>query len=301
MTQAALIALDWGSSNVRAYLLDHKGEIISSKQAAKGIKQLKAADYAPCLQQLIGAWLSNEPKLPLIASGMIGSRNGLYETAYLDCPCELTQLAEQLSPVSIDNKTLYLVPGCKTELKQKFDVMRGEETQVLGALKQTTAQECCICLPGTHSKWAWVNKGTLSDFSTYLTGELFTALYHHTLLGQGTIHDDDAAFLQGLITAQQNPDDMLANLFSARSQYIKQAITADQTASYLSGLLIGHELLAATQRYQAEPIYCLGDRKLSARYQQAFAYYKINVNCLEAERASVNGLYQLAKLAQLIT
>jgi 2-keto-3-deoxy-galactonokinase len=157
MSQPVLIALDWGTSNLRANLLDAKGHTLEARSAPGGVMAVPDRDFAGALLRLCGDWLEAHA-LPVIASGMVGSRQGWQEAPYLDCPADLASAARQCIQVELKtasgaNRTVHIAAGLRCLHDDgAYDVMRGEETQIWGA--GIPDGRCCV-LPGTHSKWAW--------------------------------------------------------------------------------------------------------------------------------------------------
>lgn len=308
MHHPALITLDWGTSNLRASLLDQNAQELDRRSALGGIMAVKDGLFSGALFSLIGDWLEKH-SCPLIASGMIGSRQGWKEAPYLDCPATLEQAAMNLTPVEIDlpQKTcvtpqLHIAPGLRCmEPNGQFDVMRGEETQVWGA--QLPPGSLCI-LPGTHSKWAWIEaEGSIGRFRTYMTGELYGLLTKHSILGRlmtfGTHHP--AEFRKGVRIGVESPQQASHVIFSARTAGLMGAIPPDGLPDYLSGILIGLEVAAAMEAHgSALPgVTLIGDDDLCARYESAFEF--IGVVATRAHpNATTRGQWMIAKRAGLV-
>ena len=177
--RTALIAVDWGTTSARAYRLDDRGEVCDARAAPLGIQQVKGG-YPDALAALLGDWSSDTA--PRLACGMIGSRQGWIEAPYVDCPAPVDALARGI--VRTQDGALAIVPGlvCRG-MDGMPDVMRGEETQIAGAIANEAAPTLAI-LPGTHSKWALVHGGTIVAFTTHMTGEVFAVLHEHSILGR---------------------------------------------------------------------------------------------------------------------
>jgi 2-dehydro-3-deoxygalactonokinase len=188
MTTPRLIALDWGSTSARAYLMSDENEIVGQRQAPLGILNIKDRRFDGALLDLCGPWLLARRELPLIAAGMIGSRQGWAEAPYVTCPAGLSELSSHLKPVEIPNqRKLWIVPGVSMLTDDGTpDVMRGEETQIMGALNFAERERgsTLFILPGTHSKWVRVENGRIVWIRTYMTGELFSVLTRHSILGK---------------------------------------------------------------------------------------------------------------------
>ena len=235
-----MIGVDWGTSSLRATRLVN-GQITDTHASAAGIMAVAEGGFEATLRAAVGPWLA-QGETCILMSGMIGSRQGWVEASYLPCPADAAALAHNLTPVPFDGATLHIVPGLSaTDADGTPEVMRGEETQILGA-----GVEGLICLPGSHAKWVTVANGRILGFVTYLSGEAFSALRSATILGRmmtDAPHDPDA-FGDGLRRAA-SPGHLLHHLFGVRTRGLMGTLSPDSAASYLSGLLIGHEVRAA--------------------------------------------------------
>lgn len=302
MNAARLIALDWGTSNLRACLLGERGEVLASRSAAGGIMAVPGSGegrFEAVLRTLCSDWMEGA-RLPLIASGMIGSRQGWREAAYLDCPAAPAAAAAQLTRVALQGGgTLHIVPGliC-TGAHGEADVMRGEETQLWGAALE--AGQCCV-LPGTHSKWAWVGaQGAIERFQTYMTGELYAVLVGHSILGKlmqpGS--DDEAAFAEGARLGLAEPAQLPHLLFATRTSGLTGRRAPTALPDFLSGLLIGTEIGSARQRGAPAEVVVLGAEALFKRYEQALGLAGIVARPAPAD-ATVRGQWRLAVAAGL--
>ena len=306
-----LLALDWGTSRLRAFLMAG-GEVIAERDSAHGIQHLPvpgSAGYASALATLAGDWLSQWPRLPLMACGMVGSAQGWREAPYVRCPADTAALAAHCVAVETSlGRTLWIVPGVLFDDGQALpDVMRGEETQIAGAV-QAGAEAQTFILPGTHSKWAQVEDGRIVRFETYLTGELYAVLRGHSLLGrlmpEGESPGHEAAFGRGVaVAAASRPGELTHQLFSVRTLALTGQLAAEALPDYLSGLLIGHEIISARAAAPglggARPRRMIGEPALCRRYARAFeqlgeAAPEILTN------SAPRGLWQLACAAGLI-
>ncbi|HXW30206.1 MAG TPA: 2-dehydro-3-deoxygalactonokinase [Xanthobacteraceae bacterium] len=312
---ARLIALDWGTSVLRAYLLGAHGEILETRTQPWGIMQTPNGDFAEAFRAMTRDWRQRTPHLPAIASGMIGSAQGWREVPYKTCPAGLNDLVEGLRPLVETGVHLHIVPGIAVRGALP-DVMRGEETQVMGALERVPRlrADACLVLPGTHSKWVVARHGRIETFTTYMTGELFAVLRHHSLLGRpaiaaGVEWDADSsntlsiAFNRGVVAARDHAGvGLLALLFSARTLMLTGQLHPLDTLSYLSGLLIGEELrgaLAGRGLRGGGPVTLIGDPQLCTRYARAFQLFDIpHVGVIED--AATAGLWRIAVKAGLI-
>ncbi len=290
------IAIDWGTSNFRAFLVDGKsGRCLAEKRSSAGLKSLDPQQFPHYCREQLAEWRTktggNSP-LPVYLAGMVGARSGWVEAPQLEMPLTLEALAENLMPApGLDNA--WLVPGARMVTPSHVDVMRGEEVQAFGALSLVGRASGLCCLPGTHSKWVSARDNTLIHFTTLMTGELFHALRFHTLVGQPVPREevfDAAGFDQGL-EASRHPAGLLHALFEARSRYLHSGLEPEQVGSFLSGVLIGSELAAMQPRIEAEKgVVLIGSRELNASYRRAMDIRGLAVCPVEADRASIEGI-----------
>jgi 2-dehydro-3-deoxygalactonokinase len=265
----AAICIDWGTSSFRAYLVSVDGTIMERVESARGILTIAKGEHEAVLTQAVGGWLS-AARPPILMSGMIGARQGWIEAPYCQCPAGLLEIAGAM--VTIETRTLGaigLVPGVSAfDGAGAPDVMRGEEAQILGALAAMDRADGTFVLPGTHSKWARVEAGRIIAFATYMTGEVFAALRDHTILGRlmEAASDDGAGFAEGIRAAArlERPGDVLHAIFMTRTLGLFDRLGPGQLSDYLSGLLIGAELLSGAQG-AAEAV-VIGSPGLTARY-----------------------------------
>ena len=321
--QAQLIALDWGTTSLRAYLLGPAGQVLNTRSLDYGIMQLpvttrqvagqQCADgFELAFDEACGDWLDAHPGIPVIACGMVGSAQGWREAPYRETPASLQALSTALQIVrSVRGVDVHIVPGV-IQRSTLPNVMRGEETQVLGVLQShPLINDCLIGLPGSHSKWVQVQDASLVHFDTFMTGELYAAVCEHTILGrtqQRSEQFDPAAFDRGVQVAL-SPDGRLgplSTLFSARTLGLTGQLSPTQQPDYVSGLLIGHELSAlggaVRERRGAAPmpaIILIGNSRLCERYQRALAACGF-ADVRLAEQATEQGLWHLAQAAGLL-
>ncbi|MDZ5605478.1 2-dehydro-3-deoxygalactonokinase [Pseudomonas sp. RP23018S] len=320
--QAQLIALDWGTTSLRAYKLAADGQVLDMRALPSGIMHLPTVPrlihderctdgFELAFDDACGDWLDAQPGLPVMACGMVGSAQGWSEAAYQETPVNLANLGAALHVVrSRRGVDVHIVPGV-IQRSCLPNVMRGEETQVLGTLASLPAGEVLIGLPGSHSKWVQVADGCIMQFDTFMTGELFAVLSEHSILGRTQQRDcpfDAAAFDRGVQTAQSADAEIgvLSTLFSARTLGLTGSLSAAAQADYLSGLLIGHELsaLARVQRQRRNSVHLpsivlIGNAALCARYLRALQACGFNPIDI-AEHATERGLWQLALAAGLV-
>lgn len=306
---AQLLALDWGSSSLRAFLM-RDGQVLAQRQDGQGASRLSGeAAFAAALQGMAGDWLAAQPGLPVLACGMVGSQHGWREQPYLACPADAAAIATALGRVPGAPAELYLVPGLLHEPAGGTpDVMRGEETQIVGAMAvhPQLAEAACLVMPGTHSKWAALRQGRVAGFATHLSGELFALLSQHSVLARLMAPQDQgfsaSTFEQGV--AASAADDLLHSLFGVRALGLRGHLDAASSRDYLSGLLIGTELRAGL-RWRAgaglagTPLALAGETALCQRYAQALTLLKQPAPLL-LDNTAAAGLWQIACSAALI-
>ncbi|MBU1294591.1 MAG: 2-dehydro-3-deoxygalactonokinase [Gammaproteobacteria bacterium] len=306
--QASFIAVDWGTTNLRAFLMNQDGHIQAQRDSDRGMLKLGSAEFESVLSDLLGDWLTSD--LTIYMAGMVGSRGGWQEVPYQQCPIKLEDLSEHLFwlTTSLPNKVA-IVPGLRgTGVAGLLDVMRGEETQLLGALdwleEQGRADESPIfCLPGTHCKWAQITEGKVTQFSTSITGELFARLNDESSLVKGLPKSDqlnEEAFKKG-VQASLQAGGILHHLFSARSRFVCGELAADEVRDYLSGVVIGHDvndtleaLKVVSLEVPKSPVLIIGSEALSERYALALSSRDLTSEFLAANEASIRGLKRLA-------
>lgn len=267
-----MIALDWGTSNLRASLLGDGGVVLESRAAAGGVMAVPERRFAEALNALCGDWIDRHA-CPVIASGMVGSRQGWQEAPYVECPATLGQVAVQLTRIELTPRaSLHIVPGLRcTGADGQDDVMRGEETQLWGA--ELAASTCCV-LPGTHSKWAWAGAaGEIAGFQTFMTGELYALLTQHGILGRLMQfgHERPEAFAQGVTLGLAEHASATHAIFAARTAGLMKRIEPEGLPDFLSGILIGIEIGGALRRSPVQHVSLLGDDTLCRRYEAALA------------------------------
>ena len=307
--QPALIAIDWGSSKLRVALLDTQGQVLERRESDAGVFAVQGGDFASALWPQCADWVQAH-RLPLLACGMIGSRQGLLEVPYLPCPAGAAELARALGRTALtapaaataaQAHTLHIVPGLQTGSPSTgHDVLRGEETQLLGTGE--AAGSLCI-LPGTHSKWIAQREGCIASFQTYMTGELFDLLCTHSSLARvmAETQDSPQAFAQGVAEARDGALEDL--LFRVRSAGLMGRWPAHALADYLSGLLIGAEVKAGLRRFDSKhtqpALAVLGTAQLTQRYAAALAAFGRRAQQLPGD-AVFSGLMLIARAAGLL-
>jgi 2-dehydro-3-deoxygalactonokinase len=304
-----LIGLDWGTTQLRAYRFASDGEVAEARELQAGILRVGdgAAGFERAFDDACGDWWRAAPSSPVIACGMIGSAQGWREAAYVDVPTGVDALGRALTEVQTQRGAiLRIIPGLIARGPLP-EVMRGEETQVAGALAGPgrAGTDTWIGLPGTHSKWVWVRDDRIIQFHTFMTGEIFAALRGHTILGrtmQAPATPDLAAFDRGVDVARSPlaRAGVLSTIFSTRTLGLTGALSAEAQADYLSGLLIGHEVAALDALAHRPAIVLVGSPELCERYRRALHAFGHAPPAIAAG-ATARGLWRVARSAGLLS
>jgi 2-dehydro-3-deoxygalactonokinase len=296
-----LIALDWGTTMLRGFLLGEDGLVLDSRALPFGIMRLPEGGFPAAFDRVAGDWRRQFPQLRAIAAGMVGSAQGWVQAPYQSCPTGPDELAAGL--VRTPDGTLHIIPGVM-QSGSAPDVMRGEETQIAGALALMPAlqRSAWLVMPGTHSKWVRIEHGRIQGFTTYMTGELFATLSAHSILGRpaaeaGPTDPASDSFARGVAAVRAEPRGVVPLLFTVRSLVLTGQLAAAASLDYLSGLLIGEEIRCALQS-GTRPV-LIGESALCERYQQAFAQFGLSSLDMVANGAAA-GLWRVAAQAGLI-
>jgi 2-dehydro-3-deoxygalactonokinase len=305
--RTALIAIDWGTTSARAYRVDATGGVIAERSAPLGIQAIADRQFGPALDALLGDW--RDDAAPRIACGMVGSRQGWVEAPYVACPVDLAGLGGALARTPVG--ALAIVPGARCVDGAGIpDVMRGEETQIAGALGADDGTMLAV-LPGTHSKWALVERGRLLAFATFMTGELYAVLLAHSILGrmadrtQSGAEAVGAAFACGVARGLAG-DGFSHWIFGARTLALTGELAPVEVGDWLSGALIGHEIRAARSwaqqlgaSRQHDDVTLIGGDAIVARYASALAQAGVDARPGPAD-AAARGLFRIAQRAGIV-
>jgi 2-dehydro-3-deoxygalactonokinase len=266
-----MIGVDWGTTRFRVFRIGRDGAIRERRSADRGILNVPDGRFAEALREEIGPWLAAGEDRVLL-SGMIGSRQGWREAPYIPCPASAADLAANLTDVGFDWARVKLVPGLSgTDEAGVAEVMRGEETEVIGVLADFPPGGIA-CLPGTHSKWARVEDGRIVSFTTHMTGETYAALRGHTILARMMREGpaDGAPFTAG-VRRSGEPGGLLHHVFGVRAETLAGKLSDSDAGAYLSGILIGHEVRAALAATPGAVVHVIGAPDLAQLYGQAIS------------------------------
>lgn len=298
MTEPAFVAVDWGTSSFRLWLVDHTGHALAERRSDEGMMAAAKAGFPGVLHSHLAA-ISAPDHLPVLVCGMAGAKTGWVEAGYVDTPAQLTAVLKQAARVPGEARDIRILPGIAQRDAKAPDVMRGEETQLLGALGLDAVGEALVCMPGTHSKWVRVQDGTVAHFSTFMTGELFSVVSRETILSLAVAGADDAedvASFKAAVKAAFEAPAFAANLlFGARSRQLLFGGTPAAARETLSGTLIGVELAAGLSGTVPKAgITLIASGRLAALYHLAFDALKVDVNPIDADVAVRRGLSMAA-------
>jgi 2-dehydro-3-deoxygalactonokinase len=298
--RAAFVVVDWGTSSFRGWLMSADGETLAESRGSEGMLHCTgvgaAAGFAPVLRDHL-VRLGAAAGAPVLICGMAGARQGWAEAPYLKTPTRLDALHE--GAIRIDAPgDIRILPGIAQALPDRPDVMRGEETQLLGVTEADFTG--LVCIPGTHSKWVSIEAGRIVEFSTYMTGELYAVIAQHTILAhavetEGPAPMDSRPFREGLSVAMTAPTSLTASLFRLRAAQLLGFEQRADGAARLSGLLIGTEIADALHRHgPLRSVRLIGAGALGRLYEAALSAQGLDVTTVDAEQASRRGLAKAA-------
>ena len=300
ISTGTLIAVDWGTSRLRAMLVDAEGRILAEAASDEGIGAT-AGGHEATFERLVAEW----PKVPAIMAGMVGSRQGWREAAYVPCPASPRAIAEKLLRFETSaGRPIAIVPGLMVRSPERDgDVIRGEETQVVGLIDREPDFAGIAILPGTHSKWVRVVAGVVTDFQTFLTGEMFDLLAHHSFLrhsvadGGGDLSAaPDFALAVKRVAEEGLP--FLGAIFSVRARQILNGVNPTDNRAYLSGLVIGGELAAAWEiglLSSSHSLQVIGTHSLARAYGCALTILGYEAAMHDGQDLVLRGLIRLAR------
>ncbi len=281
------IAADWGTSHLRVWALAG-ARVIHHAASDQGMARLARSEFEAALLALIGPWLPEGQVTPVIACGMVGSRQGWVEAPYRAVPC-LPQGASLIPAPCRDLRlSVHVVPGLKQT--QPADVIRGEETQIAGFLAHNPGWDGVICLPGTHSKWVHLSAGEVVSFQTFLTGEMFALLSEHSVLRHSVGGWEDAGFAEGVAQGMERPERLMARLFTIRAEGLLAGLDPGHARARLSGLLIGAELAAAKPYWLGQRVALIGAPEVMGAYSAALVGLSVPVTTHDATEMTLAGL-----------
>ena len=284
------VAVDWGTSNLRCWVLS-SNEVVHYANRPLGMINLDQSSYESILLSELDQFLNPRKKTMVLICGMAGSRQGWREAPYLPVPCKPPELRDAVNVQCQDSRILVkILPG----LKQygPADIMRGEETQIKGILNKNSRFDGIICLPGTHTKWVRVSAGEIISFQTFMTGELFSFLSERSILKHSVAESgwDETTFKASVNEIMSDNKLLATKLFSLRGEYILNNLAEVVARNRLSGYLIGLELSGSRPYWLGEKVYILGEDAISVAYEVALRAQGIFVERYHEKNASLDGL-----------
>ncbi|RWF48619.1 MAG: 2-dehydro-3-deoxygalactonokinase [Mesorhizobium sp.] len=297
----AVAALDWGTTRLRAWLIDGAGKVLAERRGDDGLITAREKGFANVLEGHLAAMGAPE-ELPVIICGMAGSRQGWLEAPYVSVPSPLGAILGGAARVPDQKRDIRIVPGLAQRLADAPDVMRGEETQLAGAGLPAKGRHL-VCMPGTHSKWVLVEDGAVTGFGTWPTGELFSVLAAHSILRHSLgehpspVAGDNPFFRRWCEIALGEGGDVTSRLFAIRAAGLLQDLKADDAAACLSGLLIGGEIASARRRHGAgaTSVVLVASGALAVLYQAALGLAGLGHRTVDADEAVRAGLIEAAR------
>lgn len=300
MTRPAYVAVDWGTSSFRLWLIAEDGSTLGERRSGEGMTTAAQTGFAQVLQSHLTA-LAAPDDIPVIVCGMAGARQGWVEAGYIDTPASLSAILTGAVSVPGQSRDVRILPGLAQRDRQAPDVMRGEETQLLGAIPAESKGEQIVCMPGTHSKWVRVVNGQVTGFSTFMTGELFDVITKHSILshavaGAADQATDTATFEAAIKAAFAKPALVTNLLFTARAGQLLHGLTAAGAQALISGTLIGAEIAGAlSSAGQGAAITLVASGRLQALYEDAFRTLSLPYATVDADAAVRRGLSAAAR------
>lgn len=285
------IAVDWGTTNLRVWAIGKEDQVLAQANSDRGMGGLKQEEFEPVLMELVARWLKPDEVMNVIACGMVGARQGWVEAPYGLVPCEPIAGENAISFTSQDERLrLHIVAGLRQD--NPADVMRGEETQIAGLLYSEPNFEGMVCLPGTHTKWVKIERGRIINFSTHLTGEMFSLLAEKSVLRHTVSSDgwDEEEFKNTFETALEKPDKISASLFSIRAEALIGDLQPEAARSRLSALLLALEFSGIRDERRDQKVAIIGSDGLAKIYEQALFTLGLTPVLLDADTLTLAGL-----------
>ncbi len=292
--------VDWGTTSFRIWIVDGKGQVLGHRRSDEGMATRKPGDdgFGPVLEEHLRE-LEAPANLPVLICGMAGAREGWKEAPYMNLPARIADIASGAVRLEGQDRDIRIIPGLAQMPPSAPDVMRGEETQLLGMIADADDRQL-VCMPGTHCKWVEIAEGAVVGFRTFLTGDLYNAISTATILAKSVPDDepafDEAAFRDAVSRVAAGSDGLSAELFSIRAGQLVGGVPAATAPSILSGLLIGSEITASRNVLAAygRHVTLIGSGVLAERYAMAFDVSDVKVRLHPAEALTQNGLFAIA-------
>lgn len=291
------LIVDWGTTNFRVFAINSDNEILKQQALPMGLLQVENGDFAKALEGVLADLLSNYKHLPIFMAGMVGSQAGWHNVPYAQTPVSSKQLTDQAFTFELPwGAKATIIPGVSHQSEENtYDVMRGEEVQLVGLAKLIDQRSFNAILPGTHSKHVSFENDQITSFETYMTGELFSVISNHTILGKGLVtqESNEQVFLEGVQAGQT--EQITHVLFSARTKRLFNQLNDKHVHEFISGMLIGYEL----KNTNVEHLYLIGGSSLCLRYTKACEKLAIKTTTINGDECFITGMQTLVNLNEL--
>ncbi|MEO0542303.1 MAG: 2-dehydro-3-deoxygalactonokinase [Pseudomonadota bacterium] len=308
MDEAAAILVDWGTSNLRVWAVGPDGKVKSQANSDAGMRTLDRSAFPLKLDDILAQLSTGTEDVPIVMCGMVGSRQGWVEAPYQNVPASFDKLIGAAKRIDgLNGRDIRILPGLARINPDLPDVMRSEETQLLGLQAMgcfgSTSGDHLVCMPGSHAKWAIADDVKVKDFHTAITGELIAAIISGTVLRHAfgnltklpDIDAGDDTFIAAVDHGLRNPTGILNAIFATRPRTLLSDADVVQSAAWLSGSVIGHDVAAALHRWKKRPqMILLGGGKQGPLYQAALQRAGVRPSYVDADEASIAGLLKAA-------
>ena len=282
------VALDWGTSNFRAYLMDNN-HVIDQVSTQEGMKFIDQNEFEKILIKNIDAWNNKFDIKVIIASGMVGAKQGWIEVPYINSPCDIRNVNFKTFKI-LDDANIHILSGVSQF--NPSDVMRGEETQIAGFLLNNVDFNGSICLPGTHSKWVNMNSYNIQEFTTFLTGELYEIVKKYSILNHSlnTTELDDEIVKSSAKLIIENPSFISNKLFEIRADNLLKNSNQTSNNSKLVGYLLGIELSGSRTYWEDKDLVIIGSSNLNKYYELILNGRSNSIQLFNSSDMALNGL-----------
>lgn len=302
----AIVAIDWGTTRMRAWLLDAEGAALAEHRSDDGLTTAQKTGFEPILERCL-ATLRAPDGVPVIICGMAGARQGWIEAPYVDVPSSIAAILRGAVRVPNAGRDIRIVPGLARRSVDTPNVMRGEETQLAGSGLRETGRHI-VCMPGTHSKWVVVDSGAVETFRTWPTGELFALLSTHSILRHSigehpaAVSAENPVFARSCEIALAEGGDFASRLFSIRAGSLLNGLTSVDAVATLSGLMIGSEVASARRQFfhADRSVTLVASGTLATLYRSAFEIAGLEVRDIDADTAVRIGLFEAARQNEML-
>lgn len=289
MNTVSFVAVDWGTTSFRLWALATDDTVVAKTSGPFGMSSLKRSDFGTVLEESLNN-LGIGTEVPVVICGMAGAAQGWCEAPYLRAPTNLDTLGSYAVKVRGISRDVHILPGVMQT--KPANVMRGEETQIMGFLSSNPDFEGIVCLPGTHAKWVKVENNQIVEFTTCMTGEMFSLMSNSSVLQHSMIVEgwDENAFLEAVETAVHSPHLISASFFDLRAEMLLENLSAAAARARLSGLLIGFELAATRSLWNPFSVVLIGAEPLCKNYAQALDTQGVTVQIVNNSQMTLAGL-----------